>query len=47
VLLLLVGQLAFVGNLVLLLCVFFRPICQAICAECCPGLGTAKAGGNL
>jgi hypothetical protein len=43
VLLLLVGQVAFVANLAGLLRTFLAPICQTFCAECCGGVPVAKA----
>jgi cytochrome c oxidase cbb3-type subunit 1 len=42
VLLLLVGQLAFVANLAGLLRVFCAPICQSFCAEYCGGVPAAR-----
>jgi hypothetical protein len=44
VLLLLVGQIAFVANLAGLLRAFLAPICQAFCGECCGCVPAAKAG---
>jgi cytochrome c oxidase cbb3-type subunit 1 len=44
VLLLLVGQLAFVANLAGLLRAFLAPLCQAFCADCCGWVPAAKAG---
>jgi cytochrome c oxidase cbb3-type subunit 1 len=46
VLLLLGGQLLFLGNVHLLMWGFCRPVWQAICAECCPGFAAVKAGGK-
>ena len=44
VLLLLVGQIAFVANLTGLLRAFLAPMCQSFCAEYCGGVPAAKAG---
>jgi cytochrome c oxidase cbb3-type subunit 1 len=44
VLLLLVGQLAFVANLAGLLRVFLAPMCQSFCADYCGCVPAAKAG---
>jgi cytochrome c oxidase cbb3-type subunit 1 len=44
VLLLLVGQIAFVANLAGLLRAFLAPFCQTLCAECCGWVPAAKAG---
>lgn len=46
VLLLLIGQLAFLGNLVRLLRILVQPLCEAFCAECCGASPAAKAGGK-
>jgi len=44
VLLLLIGQLAFLANLAGLLRAFIKPMLQSVCAECCGGAAVAKAG---
>ena len=44
VLLLLLGQLAFLANLAGLLRAFLAPICQSFCSECCGCAPVAKAG---